>query len=355
MTSRREFLDRMNELMRDLPEAERARLGEAFAGMIDDRIEAGMPEADAVSALGDPEALLRDVCPDAASRADLAPVPLSGSTREGIREIRIHLKNADCRIVRQALPEGVTAQLNASENDCFTWSLSDGVLTVREADEPQRGLFRRAREFTLILDGFSPERLIADSHGGDLEVRGIAVSELTVLSTSSGDVRVSRFTGAGRTEATARSGDIEIDGAEVSGTLKLESLSGDIDISHASADALRLRAASGDIELADVRAASVALGTTSGDISASGVISDSTLLCETTGGDIELTRADAPDVRASTTSGDINARLTDRPGGWDIQADTRSGDIRVRNPHAEPGKARMTAVSASGDIDIAVV
>lgn len=343
------FLDRLNALMGALPESERERLRNYFEEMIDDRVEMGMDEETAVEALGAPEALLKDVAP----AAPTAPYTGGNADCEGdIREIHIHLKNADATLQRAPLPGNMSAQLRASEPNHFTWNLSDGVLTISERDEVRRGLFRRDADMTLILSDFAPEKLIADSYGGDLEITGVSVKDMAVLASSSGDIWLRSFSCGGRLEATSRSGDIRLEDTEIAGDCKLESMSGDVALRQLSAASLRVRTASGDTDCEGLRANTAAIGAVSGDIELSDALAEQSLLCETTSGDVDLRRAVTPDMRLSSVSGDIEVALPPVDGGVSVRAETKCGDIRVDFPESIDAACRIVAKSVRGDISI---
>lgn len=350
MNDRASFLNALGALMTELPQAEREHLLAQFADMIDDRMDMGMTEAEAVRALGAPEALLRDYAPSG------APTPVDGISedwQEGIREIHLHFRNADVEIVSQQLPEGVAARLSASANNAFAWHMDGDTLTVEERGEARRGLFKQARTLHLALSDCQPETLIADGYGGDLRVVGLSVAHMTVLSTSSGDIALERFQCGGRTELTTRSGDMTLRDCAIDGNTKLEATSGDIELKRFSTDTLRLRTASGDVEIKGMNARTAAFGTTSGDIELSGLRAATSLMCESASGDIDLRDAFAPETRLSSDNGDIAVRLRGQPEGYAIVAQSRSGDIRL--PHAimrEDAPNRVYATTTSGDIDI---
>ena len=351
MTTKREYLAALDARMGGLPEAERRRVMDCVADMIDDRVEMGMPEEAAVSALGDVDALLHDLLPSPNAPV-LQPDPGASDWRGPIREIHIHLKNADGRVVRRALPGDMTARIEASERDVFTWDLTDGVLTIAEAGEARRGLFQRSRELTLALDDLTPDKLIVDSYGGDIGLDGVDAASMVVLASSSGDIDLSNVTCGGRMEITCRSGDISLTDARTAADCKLEALSGDIEAARLSAGSLRMRTASGDIEGRKLQAVSLAAGTNSGDIDLTDIEAAGSVLCETASGDISLLRASAPDLRLSSTSGDIAARLASRPEGYNVAAASRSGDVKCPAGPSSDGAAQVLAQSVSGDIDI---
>ena len=308
--NRQELLEALRQRLENLPESEMRRQLERFAEMIDDRVEMGMPETDAVAALGDPDKLIAD------SLLPAAAAPEARDYGDAIREIHIHMKNADARVCGGILPEGMTARIEASERNVFTWSLENGVLTLTEEAGNRRALFRRDSALTLTLSDISPEKLIADSYGGDLKIEGINPRELTVLSTSTGDIRVSRLSCDGRAEVTSRSGDIALNDVQTGGDCKLENMSGDIEMNRLTAASLRGRAASGDIDGMSVQAGTVALGAASGDIHVEALSASASILCETTTGDIRLSLTGGPY--------DIDGR-----GGIPVRLNTRSGEIRV--------------------------
>ena len=350
--NKREFLETISARVAGLPAEEQTRLMEYFSELIDDRVELGMDEAAAVAALGDPEALLRDIAPAALPAVQERDARGSGDDwSEAIREIHIHLRNGDGTIRRGALPGGMTAQISASSGNRFTWRLEDGVLTIAEAEQARRGIiFQRGADLTLTLSDFEAECLIADSYGGNIEVVGVATALRTVLASSTGDIQLTDCGCHGRMEITTRSGDIALTGIDAEADCKLETLSGDIELNRVNAGRLRGRTASGDVDGRGLRAGALAFGTTSGDIELEDAAAESTMLCETASGDIDLMDADGADVRLSTASGDVTLRLLGRPEGYDVQASSRSGEIEIRG--SVPNGAPVRVQTGSGDIEV---
>lgn len=76
---RNEFLARLSERLAGLSEQDRARSLDYYGEMIDDRIEEGMAEEEAVRAVGTPEA---------AAEAILAEIPLSRLVKERVSPAR---------------------------------------------------------------------------------------------------------------------------------------------------------------------------------------------------------------------------------------------------------------------------
>lgn len=328
MTAKDDFMSRLDALTSALPESERERLRTHFAEMIDDRVAMGMDEETAVQALGAPEELLRDV----ASAASTSAAGDDHACVGEIREIHIHMKNADVQVLSQPLTGGMSAQLKASETDRFTWRLEDGVLTVTETDRVRRAFFHRSAKLSLILSDFVPEKLIVDSYGGDLYVAGVEIAEAAVLTASSGDVKLTRVSCGGRLEATASSGDIQL--------------------RQLNAERLRVRTTSGDAECDGLRAVDAAFAAVSGDLELKGITVETSLTCETTSGDVELERASAARMRLSTASGDIKVRLPSGVGPVEVRAVSQSGDVKAPFADIPNARCKIQANSVSGDIEI---
>jgi len=129
--NKREFLNELNRLTSGLNEAERARLNDYYSEMIDDRVEEGICEEDAVAALGDPSALAKELsAPGSASRGD-APVG-SAQTVEALNSLRVHVANADVTVVRETLDNGAAAQLRLSDPARFECRMEGDTLKLSE-------------------------------------------------------------------------------------------------------------------------------------------------------------------------------------------------------------------------------
>lgn len=74
--NKQEFLIELCARLSSLPEEDVRRSLDFYSEMIDDRMEDGLSEEEAVAAIGDPDALVRDIILTAAPvRAEKAPVP----------------------------------------------------------------------------------------------------------------------------------------------------------------------------------------------------------------------------------------------------------------------------------------
>lgn len=370
------FLDELNRLAGGLGEAERARLVDYYREMIEDRVEEGVSEEEAVAALGDPSALAAELAGAAPRETPVA----GGETIAALANLRVEVFNADVSVVREPLDNGAAAQLRFSDPSRFEWHAEGDTLAVREL-EPEDGhrglhwLMQRLTgpelRVTVALAGDLSGDLALSSRGGDLRVENAVLGSAT-LNTSNGDIKLSsvacgaafrmeggklRLVNAGPAElrAHAISGDIEAKDVRVNGPARLESVSGDIEARGLECAELTLHTASGDIEFDRGQATGASVHTASGDVRLDELEADPTLEVESASGDVKLVRCIARQTRVKTASGDVDLRLEPLPCGYDISANTVSGDMHFDDgccgsaPDADKPVIRIHTVS--GDIE----
>ena len=383
------FLDQLSRLTGGLSDAERARLIEYYGEIIDDRVEEGVSEEDAVAALGDPAELAREFSP--AQRREPA-ASASAETVSALNGLRVRVENADVAIVQEPLANGAAAQLRFSDPERFEWRMDGETLEIieRAAEGGQFNLqfslswlkhmvSGPGLRVTIALAGALPGGLEFTGKGGDLTLDGVEIGGASRLHTGSGDIKLTHARFAAALEVDSRSGDIRLDDLRtqellyaktVSGDmqlanltgpdkLRLESASGDIALRQSEGDALTITTASGDIEVDRCRMSAASIRAASGDVRLDELEADPALTVDTASGDIDMTRCIARETRLKAASGDVELRLEPLPCGYDLAVNTVSGDIRLpqNNPAPQPGEAqpRITAQTVSGDVDVRIL
>jgi len=387
--TKREFLEMLNERTSCLSEAERDRLLEYYGEIIDDRMEEGLTEAEAVAALGDPAALTRDYADPAAEGATPNPeIRPAGESVAALNGLRIRVDSADVTIARGTLDNGAAAQLRFSDPARFEWRMDGDVMEIVEKS-PEGPRFSLQRVLHLLsspaqhvkvtlaapLDGaFSYA-----AGGGDLTLEGAAFGGGAGIDSASGDVTLRTFDCGGDLKLSTRSGDVRLEGVRVAGSLhvhlasgdltsthlsvagesRIDAASGDIDLRKPDLEALAISTASGDIELFQGSAAATEIHAASGDVDLKAMECNPTLAIETATGDVSMGRCIALETRVKTASGDVDVRLARLECGYDIAANSASGDVRLPddNPPAREGlrQPRLAIRTASGDIDVRIV
>ena len=387
--TKREFLEMLNERTSRLGEAERNRLLEYYGEIIDDRMEEGLTEAEAVAALGDPAALTRDYADPAAEGVTPNPeVRPAGESVAALNGLRIRVDSADVTIARGTLDNGAAAQLRFSDPARFEWRMDGDVMEIVEKS-PEGPRFSLQRVLHLLS---SPAQRVkvtlaapldgAFSYaagGGDLTLEGAAFGGGAGIDSASGDVTLRTFDCGGDLKLSTRSGDVRLEGVRVAGSLRvhlasgdlasthlsvagetrIDAASGDIDLRKPDLEALAISTASGDIELFQGSAAATEIHAASGDVALKAMECNPTLAIETATGDVSMGRCIALETRVKTASGDVDVRLARLECGYDIVTNSASGDVRLPddNPPAREGlrQPRLAIRTASGDIDVKIV
>ena len=380
--NKREFLETLTRLAAALPEEERTRLLEYYAEIIDDRTEEGLSEAEAVAALGDPQALaegLGDV-----PRA--VPADPSAETVPSMNALSIRVLNADVTVTCQPLSGGAAAQLRFSDPARFRWHMEGDTMHIEER-QPEGPRFSIQRVLGLLasprlrlgvtLAGDLADGLEFTAEGGDLTIRNVTTGGTAILDSTSGDITLARCTFGGGLQISARSGDLKLDKLSLNGPTRLHTANGDIVATGLAAEDLRLFAASGDIELKNVTCADLAMETASGDIESrqihaattnihtssgdielNAVQADPTLQVQSASGDIDMKRCIARQTALKATSGDVDLRLAALPCGYALSAHSVSGDVRLPEDNPPVRQGVMQPVidihTTSGDIEVSI-
>ena len=354
--TKREFLDNLERMTGALGADERRRLLDYYQEMIEDRLEEGIPEAQAVAALGDPARIAEALAPGAA-----APKGSDAEVR-GLRDVRVRVQNADVTVVREALGNGAAAQLRFSDGERFAWRVEGETLVIEEnAADPRRlELFGLKLALPGWLSVESPRvtLALAEDLPGGLAFSGAGFGGDATLESASGDVKLARASVAGRLEIGCKSGDVALEALRVGGGARVKSMSGDVEARGLDCGALELATASGDVEVDRGRAGATQFPTASGDVRLDELESDPELSVETASGDIALNRCIARSTRLKALAGDVEVRLEPLPCGYDLSANTRSGDIRLPRDNPKQPDAVKPAIdisTASGDISVGFV
>ena len=238
--TKNEFMQALRERTAALPREERERLEEYYNEIIDDCVEDGIDEEEAVAALRSPDDLMRELLPtsdasaaDGTSAAGEASRPQSGEVVDALRSLDVRVRHADVTLRRAPLDNGAAAQVQFSDPNRFSWHMNGDALEIVE--NPPESKFSL---FGLL----------------DLGTRNL------------GSVTVTLAVGLeGALNGSSASGDLTADGLEVGGPASLSSQSGDVKLrGFACAGDVKLRSLSGDIDVRDARCADMSLSTASG-------------------------------------------------------------------------------------------
>lgn len=321
-----EFLKALEEKLSALSAEDRAASLAYYEEIIDDRMEEGLCEADAVAAAGPVEeaaAQLLAETPHAETRLCAQPKQIepAGSFllfTDPFDAVEIHAACADVEL--RPSEDGVCRVEFQEEQRCAA-SVAGGILRIQELRRHRVGL-------TLDL-----------SIGGR-QLFNVPMPDNTLRVYL--PVREYR-----RLDAETRSGEIEVAGGLAFGRAALRSASGDVEIYAAVRSELRVHTASGDIEVKSAAPETMELETASGDVALSGC-GRAAVTVKTASGDVEFEDCEEAMLTVSTASGDIDGDFS-RPHA--VEARSVSGDVDVPEGGAGPACCLR---SVSGDIKVRI-
>lgn len=363
--NKEQFLSELSRRLDGLNGNDLYRTLEYYAEMIDDRVEDGMSEEAAVAALGDLEAIAREIMQDAPAResakreeSDEADEPERQVFTGELRRIRLDSRDADFVVRGEELPEGTCCVVeNAQDMLC---RMEDGALTVSDSEndgghirfDTDSGKGRGS--FWFSADSERGVRGLLNRIFSMHTVQGQPVTVLVPehvrcemeIHSKSGDVQLENFALDGSIRADSFSGDLSAAHVSATGELSMKSTSGDVELSECRALRLTLKSTSGDIQLRSVESETgTSAASVSGDVTVQGANLVDELTCQTASGDVRLCGANAERISTSSSSGDVAVQNT--LSRTDMELCSVSGDVTVSDSEAQ---GALKARSTSGDV-----
>ncbi len=369
--TKHEFISRLRDELIGLSDEDIRGSVDFYGEIIDDIIESGASEEDAVAALGSAEEVAANIraqssveeeVDESAAKKPLGNPPTEtgragdSGNMEDFKDIFIDAGDADVRIVLSESGEIEVECPSDTENKHYVTSVNDGTLTIKQIKA--KNLYRRffgmnlsslftvnttCSEIKVSLPPREFGSLCINTVSGDINVEeGISFASV-VAKTMSGDVGISSSV---KNELIAKSvsGDVTVTGMAPN-TLNLSSTSGDVTLSSVRyAGYVSAWTASGDVELTDVSCKTVTCGSKSADVTLYCVIADNVITCTDVSGDIQLRKCDAGSLKLTNISGDVNGTLLSEKT---FVASTVSGNVYVP-PISSDRQCVVTTVS--GDI-----
>ncbi|MBE6909390.1 MAG: DUF1700 domain-containing protein [Ruminococcaceae bacterium] len=400
-----EFIAEMAAALRDLSKNDIARLLEYYGEMVDERVEDGMSESEAVAALGSVEDIAAQIMKDIPRERREAGVLRSGMDKTLDAAERGMDKAID------AADKGIDAlsrEMNALGDRMdelgreIGKKYGSGSVEFRDEDESEdRGEYHIDEPFDAldVRVGMADVRVLG-TRGGETRIEtehdenveetvevcdgvltvilgephgqrtgigailgalggGFGGGEVTIylsdkqwdtvhITTLSGDVEVQDFKARAVTLST-KSGDVDARHLEAEERVDADSLSGDVRFATMQAGDVTMRSLSGNLEMNYLRAGNLSAKGKSGDIEIEDTIVDGMMSAETTSGDVALRRSDAQELRLVSVSGDVSGTLLSPKTFY---AHSISGDVRV--PESDAGAGRCDARTTSGDVSLRI-
>lgn len=369
--SKNEFIGALCMKLRTMPAEEAQKTVLFYSEAIDDRIEDGLSEDEAVAAMGD----IDDIVYELMGEEQTFQTKSEGTTGreksferkeykyalDGVRCIDIQDSNFDVSVVES--PDELI-HVHCVESGDMHYDISSGeTLSIKRVKDYAGSVndlmdfknIRDLRDLKNVLKSFYKNSVVTLSK--EMSKLIIAVPDIEnvdlFISTSSGDIDI-RIPAVRSARFRASSGDIDVKNLSASGEIFAVSTSGDTDIEAVRCERLNISSTSGDIEIKVSSAVSSKIHTTSGDIEIEDLSVSDRFEANTVSGDVDCRLSSiCNSVNFSSTSGDVDAVLAGSGAEYRVTVNTVSGRCNVRNPNYRiGGNCEFNARTVSGDIDV---
>lgn len=344
---KQDFLTALSDALYGLPQSDIDQSIEYYSEIIDDQMEEGISEEEAVASLGAPDAVAKQILMDTALpklvKAKVKPsrTLFNTATQEektySVTESfeNIDIQTTECNIVLLPSEKNV-CEIVCTESDKSTHTVSVENNTLKVVRKDTRKWYERIGvsfsasnfEIKVYLPKGEYEALQASSASGNIIVSDALSFSKAELSTASGNISYASNT------KNAWNG---------------KTFSGDIEITNIIGETVNAKSTSGEITLKECQADAIELVSTSGDISLEDTIAETRLSIKTTSGEVSLESCDSEDIAIQTISGDVIGTLRSEK---QFITSTTSGDIS--HPDSTSGSQKCTVNTTSGDIRLTV-
>ncbi len=392
--NKKEFIERLCMGLKSLPADEAQKTVLFYSEAINDRMEDGMTEEQAVAAMGSISEIVRELCgieyteSESADKVSAEDDKVTEYTAaESISEIEI--RRGMCVNLVHSVDGLIHIKSLTGERFIVSPGGKGEIIVTRADDEIFKGDFQKLRSVHDVVElvssslvnalksfasidiqlelpegcdiklrlgsgssvrgkGLSFGDISFKASSGDIKVENVKASKVA-FTTASGDIKIGELTGE-QVVFNSVSGDVEMENSSVSDTIYVRSASGDIELDGVSAKGATTLTTSGDLSLAGGNFNTLSLKSTSGDIDISGTGIKEKLAAATISGDITMEIGEeCPLIKLEAVSGNVEAEIA---GRYKTEVNSVSGSCRVINSTTGETENRLTANTVSGSIKI---
>lgn len=332
--NKQEFLAALRAGLSGLSQEDLQRTLDFYAEIIDDCMEDGMTEAEAVVAVGPLDEILSHLRAESPTSPPNAPGPDSIPFPHESAVVSqpfssLSVESSDYSVGLRKAPDGVCRVVYTRRigTQCLVWA-AQGVLTIQQQDrrswlERLRGGWRGG-EILVYLPDHVYQNLTIKSASGKVEVPDGFTLDTTSLHVVSSSVSCS---------------------AQVKKQLEVKTVSGSICLEGMGSPHLHLKvkSTSGRIQLQRMECDTLTAASTSGAISITASTAQTALCATNISGKVALTHCDAGSLELKTVSGQVSASLRSPKV---FSAHTVSGRVSVPSD-TSGGACKVTTVSGS--------
>jgi DUF4097 and DUF4098 domain-containing protein YvlB len=389
--TKNEFIGALCMKLRNMPAEEAQKTVLFYSEAIDDRMEDGLSEDDAVAAMGDIDDIVHELLGETANQEQTDSKQTESDhtfekneykfSAEGIRNLSIHDSSFDT-FVTSSNDDEIHVYCTEADDLHYDIKIDGDTLSIRKVDTRWNvgdlsdfknikdlhdlkkmivSTYTRARSYTpgkeyrnliVAVPNIEDLRVFASTSSGDITVK-LYVAESFDLKSSSGDIEVS-YIDLDSLNAATSSGDIKINYVGTTYEMLLSSTSGDIKACDVNCQRFSASASSGDIELKNCKCDSTKVTTVSGDSEITNLNARDKAEFHAISGEIDASLSEfCRLVEASTTSGDIFMYLPGTGEEYRVDTSTISGNCSIKRQNIpSPGTYGFSGKTISGNIEV---
>ena len=351
--TREAFLKALENALASMQEEERAGVLSYYDEILQDRMEAGMSEEEAVRSMEPIEVIAARVLDEA------EPAMEENEQNSNVTEVSrlaadynhviIRAQNREVRI-ESAVDDTIKIRYQIGGNDVFELHDENGTLTLEHQNRPIASFANEAapQNFTLdsLLKGIgSVLNSIGEFGRNVLTTAGILSDE------SSAIVLTLPRAFCGAVTVENRNARVVAENINCSGDVRVATSNGRITLTDVGAGSISAVTANARVEMSNVYArSSLEAMTSNGRISAVNVLSDVQLRLETSNGQVETELIDAPEIRIATSNAGVNGTVKGPQSLYRVHTRVSNGTSSLADTFA--GERSLDILTSNGSINV---
>ena len=361
--NREEFKLRLAARLAALSDEERTEVFNYIDECLDEAIENGESEIEALERLGDPDEAARQLFADRETKSatpeqteafvnSYDPAELRGM-RITAREAGINVTSAEIGTIR--------VKYDVHKEEEFKVSVEDGVLVVKEW-VPQRWMLWLKAIINLGWEGkrWVIELDLPKQFGGFIELESsnhsLTVERINVNSlfarTSNGRIIVDSVKSAGELTVTSSNGTTSLRNSSTAGNVRVETSNGRAEADNVDCGGdMTVRTSNGRLTIESSTATSINAKTSNGGASLTQVTAEKELAVKTSNGAIEVDAVSAgKHIKLTSSNSSITGRLSGSASQYTIV--TRTSNGKALPPSGGSGPTHLEATTSNGRISL---
>lgn len=348
--TRENFLNELKQALCGMKEDEIESVLAYYSEMLDDRVEAGMTEEDAVNAMEPVQAIAQRVLSEAGVEQDEEK-----QKDDAVKEIR---KSAEevTELIVTASNQRVRITCTDSDEIVLRYRIEDGDIYQLHEENGQVTLEHTLRPVSSYK--FDASKVTVDKLFDEVGkfLKGLNFSSLIQLGNTGSRCIEVMLPRVFKGKLTVHTGNSRITAENVTcmDEMRLQTANARIILKQIVAPSIYAGTSNSRIVLEDVYVREQLDAVTSnGRISARGVVSDKMLQLRTSNSRIEMENVSAQDITLKTSNGSIMGSIKGVREDFSIASSTSNGHNNLCN--CEAGEKSLVAKTSNGNIDIAFV